>query len=165
MSAIARAYASNEATPISTFEFSHSAISTMYFVQGYYDVEATTESGKAVTFLKSGLGFSLPERSTEGVQELQIQIDNLSNETYEKLRTIQLSMRQNDERAKIKYRPYLEADLSAPSGAVFTLSMTSASITRNQATILANWAPFPDSSYPRKRYYPTLYAGVKYADG
>lgn len=162
MTAIARAYASNEATPLNTLEFSHSAITTMYFVQAYDDLSATLEDATEVTFLKSGLGIQLPERSTDGQQELLIQIDNLSNEVYENLRAVQLSMRSTDERAFIKYRPYLESDLSAPSGAVIRLIMTGASVNRATASIKASWAPFPDSTYPRYRYYPTLYPGLKH---
>lgn len=162
MTAIARAYASNEATPLSTFGFSHSSISTLYFVQGYYDLEATLEDSSVVTFSKSGLGFSLPERSTDGQQDLQIQIDNVSNEVYNSLKTVQDSMRSSDEKAVIKYRPYLESDLSAPSGAVIRLFMVGAVVNRKQAIIRASWSPFPDAIYPRYRYYPTLYPGVKH---
>ena len=162
MTAIARAYASNEATPLNTLELSHSSISTFYFVQAYYDLTATLEDSTEVTFLKSGLGIQLPERSTDGQQELQIQIDNLSNEVYQALSTIQNSMRSSDEKAMIKYRPYLESDLSAPSGAVVTLFMSGATVNRRQATIRASWSPFPDAVFPRYRYYPTIYPGVKY---
>ncbi len=162
MTAIARAYASNEATPLNTLEFSHSSITTMYFVQAYDDLTATLEDSTEVTFLKSGLGIQLPERSTDGQQDLQIQIDNLSNQVYETLRTIQLSMRSTDEKAIIKYRPYLESDLSAPSGAVVRLIMSTSTINRQQATIRASWSPFPDARYPRYRYYPTIYPGLRY---
>lgn len=162
MTAIAQAYASNEATPLSTFEFIHSSITTLRFVQAYYDLEATLEDLSVVTFSKSGLGFQLPERSTDGQQDLQIQIDNLSNDVYTALRTIQDSMRLSDEKAIIKYRPFLESDLSAPAGAAVRLFVSAATITRSQATIVASWSPFPDAVYPRYRYYPTLYPGVKY---
>lgn len=163
MTAIARAYASNEATPLETLEFSHSSITTMYFVRAFYDLTATLESSTEVTFVRSGLGIQLPEKSTDGQQELQIQIDNLSNDVYQTLSTIQNSMRSTDEKAIIKYRSYLESDLSAPAGAVIKLIMTSASVNRRTASIRASWSPFPDASYPRYRYYPTLYPGVKYA--
>ena len=162
MTALETAYASNDATPLTTLELSHSAISTLRFVQGYYDLEANLETGQLVTFAKSGLGVQLPSRSTDGQQELQIQIDNLSNDVYRALSTIQSSMRQTDERAIIRYRPYLESDLSAPAGAVLRLIMTGASINRQNATIRATWSPFPDAVYPRFRYYPTNFPGVKY---
>lgn len=165
MTALNIAYATNSETPLTTLEFSHSALTdgVMRFVQGYYDLDATTEGGDLVTFSKSGLGIQLPERSTDGMQELVIQIDNLSNEVYSQLRVVQNSMRSNDERAIIKYRPYLESDLSSPAGAVLSLVMTGSTVNRQQATIRATWSAFPDSRYPRFRYYSTIYSGVKYA--
>lgn len=163
MTALQRAYASNEATPLSTIEFYHSSIGYLRFVQAYYDLTATLEDSSTVLFSKSGLGIQLPERSTDGRQDLSIQIDNLSNDVYLALRAVQESMRSTDERAIAKYRPYLESDLSAPAGAVLRLIVTGSTINRQQATIRATWSPFPNSAYPRHRYYPTNYPGIKYA--
>lgn len=163
MTALEQAYASNDSTPLNTLEFSHSSIDTIYLVQGFYDIPANLETGPLVTFQKSGIGIQLPERSTDGQQELQIQLDDVSNTVYQSLRAVQLSMRDSDEKAIIKYRPYLEADLSAPAGAVLSLVMTGASIRRGTATIRATWSPFPDLSFPRYRYYATKYPGVRYA--
>jgi hypothetical protein len=163
MTAIARAYASNEATPLDTLEFSHSSISTLYLVRAYEDLTATLEDSTEVTFLKSSISVQLPERSTDGQQSLNLQLDNISNDVYLQLSAVQDSMRTSDEKAIIKYRSYLESDLSAPSGGVIRLFMSSASINRIQASISAAWSPFPDARYPRYRYYPTLYPGVKYA--
>ena len=162
MTAIARAYASNEATPLSTLEFSHPSISTMYFVQAYEDLTASLETGSVVTFRKSSFDVRIPQRSTDGTQELQIQIDNITNEAYQALNTIQQSMRSSPEKAIIKRRSYLESDLSSPSDGVLRLILTSAVVNRNQASISAKWAPFPESVYPRYRYYGTVYPGVKY---
>ena len=162
MTALEQAYASNEATPLNTLEFSHSSITTLRFVQGYYDLQANLETGPLVTFQKSGFGFQLPERSTDGQQELQIQLDNVSNIAYQNLATVQQSMRSADEKAIIKYRPYLESDLSAPAGAVLSLVMTGASVKRDSVFIRATWSPFPDVTYPRHRYYPTKFPGLRY---
>lgn len=162
MSAIARAYASNEATPLETLEFSHSSITTLYFVRAYYDLTATLEDSTEVTFSKSGIGMQLPESSTDGQQELEIQFDNVSNEVFNTLMTVQDSMRSTDEKALIIYRSFLESDLSAPASAPIKLFMSSSSVNRQTATIRASWSPFPDAAYPRYRYYPNLYPGLKY---
>lgn len=162
MSAIAKAYASNEATPLETLEFSHSSIPTLYFVRAYYDLTATLENSTEVTFTRSGIAMQLPESSTDGQQELEIQIDNASNDVYQNLATVQASMRSSDEKALIVYRSFLESDLSEPASTPIRLFMSSSSINRQTATIRASWSPFPDASYPRYRYYPNLYPGLKH---
>ena len=90
MSALEQAYASNTETLIPAFEFSHSAITsgTLRLVQSYYDLTATLESGSSVTFSKSGIGFSYPPKTTEGRQDLNIQLDNVSNNVWTEILSI-----------------------------------------------------------------------------
>lgn len=159
-----QAYASNTETPLETLEFSHSALSggVMRFVRGYQDLEATLEDGSTVTFTASGIDVQLPEKSTDGQQNLTIAISNDSNLVYEQLDLVQESMRTSDERAIFKYRPYLPSDLSAPAASPLRLIVTSATITDEAALIQCTYTPFPDSIYPRYRYYASTYPGVKY---
>ena len=162
MSALQQAFASNEATPIDTLEFSHSSFGVIYVAKSYFDLTATLEDSSVVVFQRAGLGIQLPERSTDGQQELSIQLDNLDNDIYLKLRGVQEANRATQEQVVCKYRPYLLSDLSAPAGAILKLLVTGATINTRQATIRATWANFPDTTYPRGRYYATDYPGVKY---
>lgn len=165
--ALEQAYASNTTTPLNTLEFKHSALTggVLRLVQGYQDLTATLEGSPAVqvTFSKSGLGIKLPDRSTDGNHDLVWQVDNVSNDVYTQLRLIQEANRTSEEVVICNYRSYLETDLSAPAGAVYRMTVTGASVSTHTAVIRATWAAFPDTSYPRERYYPTTYPGLKYA--
>lgn len=164
--ALQQAYASNASTPLLTLEFTHSAITggVLRLVQSKYDLVATTESGEAVTFSAApAMNLTLPDNSTDGSQDLQIQIDNASNRIWTELAKIVAANRVTAEKVLCKYRPYLESDLSAPSGGVYSLTVTGSAINRATATISATYTPIPESAYPRLRYYATKYPGVKYA--
>jgi hypothetical protein len=162
--ALEKAYASNTETPLITLEFLHSALSggALRLVQGYYDIEATLEDASTVTFSASGIGVELPANSVEGKQELKLQIDNVSNLVWTEIKAIVTANRTTQERVTCKYRPFLESDLSAPAGATYSLNVTRAIVNRNQANIMATYVPVPAISYPSKRYYSSIYPGVKY---
>jgi len=164
MTALNRAYASNEETPLVTLEFLHSGLTggALRLVQGYYDISATLEDATSVTFSASGIGVSLPEKGTDGRQELNIQIDNVSNYVWQQISSVVTASRASPERVICKYRPFLESDLSAPAGATYVLTVTQSSINRTTANIRASFAQIPDMAYPRARYYPTTYPGLKY---
>ena len=163
--ALQRAYASNEATPLMTIEFAHSAFTDGYIrlVQSFYDLTATTEDAEEVTFSKSGINLSLPEKSTDGRQDLKIEIDNVSNLVWQEIKKVITANRTTQEKITCKFRNYLEADLSEPAGAVYKFTVSSSSINVTTASITASYTPIPDSYFPRFRYYPTVFSGVKYA--
>lgn len=165
MTALERAFASNEATPILTVDISHSAITggVLRLARAYSDLTATIEGGSTVTFLRSGIGISYPEKSTEGRQDLNIQIDNVSNVVWQEINSVVVANRTTQERAVCKMRAFLESDLTAPQGEVYTFTITGTSITRSSAVIRATYTPIPDTEYPRHKYYSNSYPGVKYA--
>lgn len=159
-----KAYASNTATPLNTIRIKHSGIAggSIDLVQGYYNITATLEDSTVVTFLASGFGIKLPNRSTDGRQDLQITLDNVSKEAWTQISAAKVASRSAQEKIVCEYRPFLEADLSAPAGATYKLTVRETSINRNRVSMTASYAPIPDISYPRKRYYSTDYPGVKY---
>jgi hypothetical protein len=163
--ALETAYASNEATPLVTVEFAHSAFDGGYIrlVQSFYDLTATTENSETVTFNKSGINLSLPEKTTDGRQDLRIEIDNVSNAVWTEIKKAVTANRTTQEKINCTFRNYLEADLSAPAGPVYKFVVSSTSINITTATIIASYTPIPDTYYPRYRYYPTVFSGVKYA--
>jgi hypothetical protein len=163
--ALETAYASNTDTPLDTLEFLHSALpgGALRFVRGYYAIEATLEDASTVTFEPAGFAVVLPERGVNGAQNLDIQFDDVSQAVWQSLNAVITANRTTQEKTFCIYRPYLEADLSAPAGASYKLLVTSSVVNRNSASFRASWAPIPDISWPRLRYYPTIYPGVKYA--
>mgnify|MGYP000513007664 CR=1 FL=1 len=164
MSAIEQAYASNASTPLVVFEFLHSAFTggAIRLAQSYYDIEATLEDLSTQTFSKSGIGFAYPEKSTEGRQDLNIQIDNVSREVWQEIKKVITANRTTTEKVICKMRTYLPSDLTAPAGAIYMFTVTKTSVMRDTATFRASYTPIPNVSYPRKRYYTTDYPGLKY---
>lgn len=166
MTALNQAYASNSETPVHTFEFLHSSVTggAIRLVQGYYDIQATLEGSppQTVTFSKSGITVSLPQKSSDGRQDLDIELDNVSNAVWQELQSAITAIRTTNERIICKYRPFLESDLSAPAGPTYVFTVMQAVTTRKTAGIRASFAVLPDTAYPRKRYYPTIYPGLKY---
>ena len=164
MTALEQAYASNTETPLLTLELRHSALDdgVIYLVSSNYDLDATLEDAYSVTFQKCGIDISLPEKSTDGRQDLVITIDNVSNYIWQQIKAVVTANRISQEVIACKFRPFLPSDLTAPAGAVLSLSVTESSINRSTASIRATYTPIPDTAYPRYRYYSTSYPGVKY---
>jgi len=163
--ALEQAYASNAATPLLTVEFIHSALNdgVLRLVESNYDLTATLEDSSIVTFAKSGISTRLPDKNSDGSQSISIGIDNTSNLVWNEIKAVVAANRSGQERIICKIRPFLESDLSAPPGSPFIFTVLSSSINSTSAQLVAAYTPIPDTYYPRYRYYPTLYPGVKYA--
>lgn len=163
--ALERAYASNEETPIHTLEIIHSGLTggVLRIAQSFSDVSATLEDSTSATFTAAGINILPPEKSTDGGQELSIEIDNSANDVWPEIQAAVTATRTTAEEIVCKYRAYLLSDTSAPAGGVLRLIIRSGTIDRVSASFRAEFAPIPDTTYPRKRYYPTTYPGVKYA--
>ena len=162
--ALNRAFASNEATPVLTIEFIHASFTggLIRLVRGYKDFTATLEDASTVTFSPSGIGIAYPEKSTDGRQDLNIQIDNVSNVIWTEVSKVIEANRTSEARVQCKFRSFLTSDLSQPQGEIYTFTVTTSSIDRVSALIQATYTPIPDTQYPRSRYYPTTYPGIKY---
>lgn len=163
-SALERAYASNEATPLLTYEFSHASLTggVLRYVSGFYDLSATLEDSSNVTFTAAAIQGPRPAKTTDGRQVLTIQIDNTSNAVFTQIKQVIDANRTSETPVICKFREYLEADTSAPASAVFTFTVMGVSINRNTAVITAAYAPIPDMTWPRRRYFTNSYPGLKY---
>lgn len=164
MTALNQAYASNTSTPLNTLEFLHSGFTggALRFVQAYADITATLEDSSSVTFTALGFGISLPARSTDGKQDLRIQLDNVSLLAYTEIKAAKTASRSSKEKIICKYRPFLEADLTAPAGATVVLTVTDTVVNRNSVGITATYTPIPEIAWPIRRYYSSEFPGVKY---
>lgn len=162
--ALEKAYASNTDTPLDTLEFLHSSLpgGALRYVRGVHPITATLETSEIVTFSPAGFAVNLPERGVNGSQNLDIQFDDVSQTAWQSLHAVITANRTTQEKIHCIYRPFLEADLSAPAGSPIKLLVTSSVINRKSAAFRAAWAPIPDIQWPRLRYYPSLYPGLKY---
>jgi len=162
--ALERAYASNESTPLLTIEFLHASLTggALRLVQAYSDLTATLEDATTVTFTAAAIDIQLPEISTDGRQDLSISIDNTNNVAWDQIKAVTIANRITESKIICKYRPFLESDLTAPAGATYVLTVTGGSINRHTATLRATYTPIPETNFPRGRYYPSDYPGVRY---
>ncbi len=162
--AIQQAYASNSETPLLTVEFINTALDdgSLKLVESNYDLTATTEDDDTVTFSRAGINISLPEKNTDGNQSITISIDNTNNLVWQEIKKVVTANRISRQPIKCKFRAFLESDLSAPAANPYLFTVTSSSINRSVASITASYTPIPDTFYPRYKYYPTIYPGVKY---
>lgn len=164
MTAIEQAYASNTESPILTVQIVHPAITggTIRLAQSSTDIQATDEGSNLVTFRASAIKVTRPDKSTDGDQVLSIQIDNVSNEVYREITSVINYNRSLEQQAACIFRTFLPSDLTAPSGPIYELVISGTAINALTATISATFSPMPDISFPRRRYYPTVFPGVKY---
>lgn len=164
MTALEQAYASNNDTILWTIEISHSAITggVIRLVRAYSDLTATLEDSSVVTFQASGVGINFPGKNANGQQDLEFQLDNVSREIFQELKAVKTANRTTQEKTVLKFREFLESDTSSPAGAVYTLNVSEVNINNRTAYFRGIYTPIPDMSYPRLRYFPTLYPGLKY---
>lgn len=164
MTAIQRAYASNSETPILTLEISHSGLTggVLRFARSHADLVATLEDSSTVTFSRSGMGLSFPQRSVNGKQDLNFQLDGVSREVLTEVKQVISANRAASEKAICKLRTFTPSDLTAPAE-IYTFNVVSDQINNRSAVFRASFAQIPDFYYPRLRYFPSIYPGVKYA--
>ena len=161
---LAEAYAGNTETPILTVEIKHSALTggVLRLVQGVEDLTATIPSVGGVTFTAAGIDILVPSKDSEGTQQLTINIDNVSNMIYAEMIKIVTANRSSQEEVEVNTRVYIPSDLSAPQQSIPMIA-SSAAVNTTTARISAIFAPLYDNFFPRLKYYPNAYHGVKYA--
>ena len=164
MTALEQAYAINTETPLLTVEFRHPSLTNgvQRFVQDERDFTAITEIGQTVTFVKSGMRLSLPSRDSEGTQTIGIQIANTSNEIWREVSKVADANRINQREVECIMRAFLPSNINQPAGAPYPLVILSSSINRVVARLDAAYAPLYDTVFPKGRYYPSIYNGLKY---
>lgn len=160
--ALKRAFASAEQTPLLTVEFSHVSFGTLRYVRANSDLTATLEDSSTVTFSKAGIDLTFPPKTTDGRQDLSISVSNVSNAVYQQIEAAVNQNRTSETPVVCKFRTFLLSDLSAPQGAVYKLNVLSTAATSLAVSVRAAYTPIPDTTYPRFRYYPTTYPGLKY---
>jgi len=161
--AIEEAYASAPEAEVilNTLELRHPAFSTPIRVvldntefMAYLEADAPVDAGLEVLFSPFKFGFKLPDVSGQGNSELQITIDNVSQEIQD---NIELSMDWPDP-IELTYRPYLASDPSGPQMDP-PLHMTATTIPVNLYTVTLNASfgnlvnkKFPSETYTLERF-------------
>ena len=161
---LAEARASNTEQPILTVEIRHPILSSgaIRLVQAVSDFTGFIPGVGNALFEASGINIVLPSKDSEGTQQLSIQIDNVSNAIYTEMAKIAVANRTAQTEVEVNTRVYLASDTSSPKESIPMIGV-SVGINTSSATIRAIFAPLYDNFFPRLRYYPNKYHGVKYA--
>lgn len=158
--ALKEAYASapSNVAILETLEISHPDIEdTIYIVKNREDLTFTLEDDSEHLFEGVAFRMTLPATGENGLQDLNISIDNVDRRISDFLETV----KQSKEPVMVKYRPYLSTDLTAPQMIPpLTLSLKGASIGTLEVESKASFADiinkkFPNDYYTRKRF-PSL---------
>ncbi|MEO0797382.1 MAG: DUF1833 family protein [Verrucomicrobiota bacterium] len=143
---------------IHTLQISHSLFSqTYWFVRQRQDMILTLETGQDQLFKAAGFQFTLPEKSEDGLQDLNVAVDNVDKALTDELDGLEGTR----EDVKITYRMYLSSDLSKPvQDPPLTLSITDVKITTFSITGRASFQNFLRKQFLTEHYntetFPTL---------
>jgi hypothetical protein len=156
------AMAPSDVVYIETIEISHPNIDApLRFVAGYENIEADLEDGGGtVTFEAGAFKMTLPNAGKDGIQSLQLAVDNVDRRIGEFCRLAA----EFEEPVQVTYRPYLSTDLTTPQmDPPLILFLREVSVNDFQVSGRATFADivnkkFPSQLYTRKRF-PSLGTG------
>lgn len=143
---------------IHTLQLAHSLFSqTYWFVRQRQDMTLTLEDDTEQLFKASGFNFTLPEISEDGLQDLNVSIDNVDRQLTDELESIEGS----NEDVRLTYRMWLSNDLTKPyQDPPLTLSITDVRVTTFSITGRASFRNFLNKQFLTEFYtretFPTL---------
>lgn len=160
--AIKEAYASapTDLVIIDTLEISHPDLpgESIWLSKSLVDYTLTLEDGVTnQLFSATAFEFKLPAAGENGLQELNIVIDNVDRRISEFMDTVKNSK----EPVKLIYRPYLSTDLTAPQmDPPLSLNITDVKADVFKVTARATFADLLNKKHPLQMYtrarFPSL---------
>jgi Domain of unknown function (DUF1833) len=110
--AIREAYATAQTNLVylDTLSISNPAVETLYLVRDRKDYDLTLEDGTTHHFIATGFRFTLPAAGDNGVQDLNLAIDNIDRRPSDFIKAV-LS---NNDPVQVVFRPYISSDLTKP---------------------------------------------------
>lgn len=155
--AVKQAYASapSNLVILESIELSHPAIDSPYYlVSGRDTLDLRLEDDTVHTFEAIGFGLALPEVGTNGIQYLDLSLDNVDLRITDFINKAKTT----NQPAIVKYRTYRSDDLNTPQNVPpLLLYLRDVSVTMFHATGKASFADllnrkFPDDKYTRRRF-------------
>lgn len=158
-----------------TLELAHSAIVTtlsaqvdsagyLRLAQSFYDLTCAVDTASppaTATFHASGFGFRLPARNTDGHQDLNFQIDNVSRDAWLIIKAVQAATRTSAERAIMTLRVFLMSDLTTIE-ASYPFTCKTFNVTRDRVLVTGTFHDLVNRRFPRLIYTPESYPGATY---
>lgn len=146
-----------------TMELAHdSTFGKLCLVQGYYDFEATTEAGVAVTYGPAAMGLQYPERGVSGQQDLLFAFDNINRVVWPLTRQVQRSIRRSPEQVTATMRVYLDSDRSAPIERPISAPVLDFVSNPQQIQFRASFHDFFAKGWPSRTYDQQIFKGLRY---
>jgi len=161
--ALQEAYACSPSnvSDLHTLEISHPSIEgKIYLVQNNVDLNLRLEDGSWHLFEAASFDLVLPEKSDEGIQDINLKIANIDRRVSDFLDQA------SNFKTKVvcKYRPYLSNDLSTPQmDPPLMLTLTDVVSTIYDVTAKASFADLVNCAFPKEIYsrlmFPSLGGG------
>ena len=159
MTILERVYASGGDVIISTLELTCAAwAEPILLCNGFEDQSVLDETGRALTFLASGIAVSLPARTNSGAQNLTFAIDNVTGEAQQKID----AALEAGQTVSLIFRTYLASDLTAPAEAPYRMKVLGGTISGAQVQIQAGYFDLINVAWPRILYTTQFAPGLKH---
>tara|TARA_R110001592_G_scaffold65634_4_gene201239 strand:+ start:1578 stop:2060 length:483 start_codon:yes stop_codon:yes gene_type:complete len=133
-------------------------ITTHYLTLGFEDRLLRLETGQQVLFLAYGMDISLPEKSSDGVQDLAFAICNVDGMVGEFVRAAQKAGRE----VLLTFRVYLDTDLEAPAKPPLEFNVKSGQVTAVEAQVTAGYYNVLATAWPRRLYDTSRFPGLRF---
>ena len=143
--------ASLDENPIVTLQFKGQEFQTLYYVLGNEDLQIGD-----VTYLKSNIQVSLPERTNSGFGDINIGICNVNNQVYAALKQA------IDSNIVLSVRLDLRIPDTLASDYDVTLNVKGVVFQEDKVQITASAADILNCEFPKNRYTAEKFPGLKY---
>lgn len=143
---------------LETVEIFHPQIATpIYLVRDLVGHNFTLEDAQVKFFEPAGFRLSLPASGDNGLQELNLAIDNVDRRVSDFVETAAMY----DESVSVVFRPYLSNDPTTPQmNPPLRLFLTDISVNAIEVTGKATFADLLNKQFPTERYtrarFPSL---------
>lgn len=131
---------------------------SIYIVKGYEDMNLGLDGVVYKTFMAAPIAIALPKKSNQGSQSLNFAIDNVTGQAQ---RLIDQAI-ESEQRIRLTFRRYLDADLSQPSENPFYATVLSGNVTGTTVQIEAGFNDLLNFAWPRKLYTTEFAPGLRY---
>lgn len=153
------AYASapSDVVTLKTLEISHPLTGTLYLVANREPLTLTLEDLSTHVFTASSFEITLPAKSEEGLQDLNLRLDNSDLQVTDFLNIVKLSK----EPVVVKYRPYLSSDLTTPQlNPPLTLFIKPVSIGLVDVTAQGSFLDIINRKFPNEYYIDSRFPAI-----
>jgi hypothetical protein len=157
--AIIEAYATAPSNLIylDTLQVTNPGVETLWLVNDRIDQTFTLENGARQLFSSCGFRFNLPGANADGLQTLNLSIDNVDRRPTDFVRTVLQTLQP----VQITYRPYISTDFTRPQmNPPLVLFLTDIQVTAAEVSGTANFANLANANFLGELYNSIRFPGL-----